>query len=202
MRIMKNLPIVIIFLFIQSFGSSQVLTDMDEVSTLTENLIAIKNENQWGFINEKGLLVVNFRNDFVLDDKQISYPLFKNKRCLIRRLVGGKYLYGYIDTEGNEVIKPQYLNASKFNNGFAIIIKVFTETIGYNEVLKKDVISSKLEEYIINTNGEIVKYLENPRNYIPSKAISEIPPKLHSKFIAPHLIAVMKKDEKWDIYEF
>lgn len=197
---MKNILILFICLFIQSTGLSQVIANIDKVFPLTEDLIAIKKGNLWGFLNEKGLKVIDFRNDFVLNEEQ--FPFFTDGRCLIKKRIGNKYLYGYINNEGKEVITPQYLNASKFENGYAIIIKIFTETIGYNEVLKKDINSSKLEEYIINTNGEIIKYLENPRNYIPSKVTSKIPPKLHSKFIAPHLIAVMKKDEKWDIYEF
>lgn len=200
---MKNLLILIILLGIQPLGFAQILTDIDEVSQLNENLIAIKKGNQWGFIDEKGLLVVDFRDDFVLNNDGInSYPFFRNGRCLIRKLIDNAYLYGFIDTTGKEVIAPQYLNALNFNNGYTIIIKLLKETVGFNEVLKKDIITSKLEEFIIDSNGEIVKYLENPRNYIPSKITPKIPPSFHSKFVAPHLVAVMKKDDKWDIYEF
>lgn len=38
------------------------------------------------------------------------YPIYKN----------GKY--GYIDSLGNEVIKPQYLYASYFNEGIALML--------------------------------------------------------------------------------
>lgn len=200
---MKNLLILIICLSIQPFGFAQILTDIDEVTPLNENLIAIRNGNQWGFINEKGVLVIDYRDDFVLDkDVAKPYPFFKDERCLIRKLIDNEYLYGFIDNTGNEVITPQYLNASNFYNGYAIISKLLKEKIGFNEVLKKDITSIKLEEFIIDIHGEIVLYLENPRNYIPPKVISKIPPKFNSKFIAPHLIAVMKKDEKWDVYEF
>ncbi len=184
-------------------GFTQVLSNIDEVIQINEDLIAIRNGNQWGFINEEGLLVIDYRDDFVLNnDETKSYPFFKDGRCLIRKLVGIEYLYGFIDTAGNEIIEPQYLNASNFYNGYTIISKLLKEKIGFNEVLKKDIISSKVEEFIIDIHGEVVLYLENPINYIPPTVVSKIPPKLHSKFIAPHLVAVMKKDEKWDIYEF
>ena len=201
--IMKNLLIFIICFNIQSFGFAQILTDIDEVTPLNENLVAIKKGNQWGFLNEEGLLVIDFRDDFVLDKaKTNSYPFFKDGRCLIRKLINDKYLYGYIDTKGNEVITPQYLNASNFNNGYAIIIKISKEVIGYNQVFRKDLTIFKLDEFIIDVNGEEVKYLESSRNYIPSKGISKSPPNFHSKFIAPHLVAVIKKDGKWDIYKY
>lgn len=200
---MKKLLILMLCFSIQSFVYSQVLTNLDEVSQLNENLIAIKKGNQWGFMNEKGLLVIDYRNDFVLNnDKTNPQPIFNDGRCLIRKLGANKYLYGYIDTKGKEVIPPQFLNASNFYNGKAIVITIIEEKVGFNEVLKKDVISKKLEEFIIDTRGKEVKYLENPRNYIPSQTTSKVPPKFHSKFISKNLVAVMKKDGKWDVYEF
>ena len=196
---MKKLLILMLCFSIQSFVYSQVLTNLDEVYHLNENLIAIKKGNQWGFMNEKGLLVIEYRNDFVLNnDKTNPQPIFKDSRCLIRTLVDDVYLYGYIDTNGKKIISPQFLNASNFYNGKAIVLTTLEEKIGFNEVLKKDVISKIYEEFIIDIYGKEVKYLENPRNYIPSKT----PPKLHSKFISKNLVAVMKKDGKWDVYEF
>lgn len=207
----KPLILIVCFCF-YLVGFTQILSDIDEVTPFHENLAAIRKGSQWAFINKEGVKVIDFRNDFVIEkDKNLlneaedvlfPYPLFSDGRCLIKKLVDNVYLYGYIDANGKEVITPQYLNASNYNNGYAIIIKILKETIGYNEILKKDIISSKLEEFIIDTNGETVKYLENPRNYIPSKSKNSTPPDFHSKFISPHLIAVMKKDEKWDIYKF
>jgi len=200
---MKKVLILIILFSFQPFGFTQILADLDEVSQINEDLIAIKKGNEWGFINKDGLLVVDFRNDFVLNNKEFnSSPIFKDGRCLIKKLINDEYLFGYINTSGKEVIKAQYLNATNFNYGYAIIIKLLKETIGYNEVLKKDITASKFEEFIIDVNGEIVKYLENPRNYIPSKIKPDKPPVFYSKFVAPHLVAVKKKDKKWDIYKF
>lgn len=199
---MKNLLILITCLIIQPFTFAQILTNLDEVSQFNDALVAVRKVNQWGFINKKGVLIIDFRNDLVLEKENNSQPKFENGRCLIRKIVDDIYLYGYIDNSGKEVITPKYLNATNFKDGYAIIIEISKETIGFNEVLKKDLTTSKLEEFVIDVNGEKVKYLENPRNYIPSKVSLNNPPKLHSKFIAPHLIAVIKKDKKWDIYEF
>lgn len=200
---MKKILVFIILFSLQPFGFSQVISNLDEVAPVNEDLVAIKKGTQWGFINKEGLLVIDFRDDFVLDNEKLNTPpYFKDGRCLIKKLFNDKYLFGYIDAYGNEVIKTQYLNASNFSNGYAIIIKLLEEKIGYNEILKKDIITSKFEEFIIDIDGGIVKYLENPRNYIPSIVKPEKPPIFHSKFVAPHLIAVMKKDKKWDIYKF
>ena len=204
---MKKLFILIICLGFHSVIFSQILSDFDEVSPVHEGFAAVKKGDQWGFIDKKGRLAVDFRSDFVLTVKgertaveSLSYPVFTDGRCLIKKLINNINYFGYIDNKGNEIIEPQYLNATNFKNGFAIIVKLYKEVIGFNEVLKKDVIATTLEEYVIDTSGEIVKYLENPRNYVPSK--SGTPPRIHSKFISPSLIAVQKKDSKWDIYKY
>jgi len=205
---MKNLIIIILCLQFQFVSFAQIFNDVDEVTPFQEELAAIKKGSQWGFIDKEGTLVIDFRNDLVLTNntdkmgKVSTYPVFNNERCLIKKLVGDIYYYGFIDKTGQVVIKPNYLNATKFKNGYAIVISASKDVIGYNKVLKKDVISSKIEEFIINPSGELVKYLENPRNNDSPKTKPKTPPVFYSKFIAPNLIAVKKKDQKWDIYEF
>ncbi len=119
-----------------------------------------------------------------------------------KKQIDGVNYYGYIDKNGKEIIATQYLNAANFNRGYAIVIKFAKNIIGNNDVLGKQMVSYKLEEYIIDTSGNLVKYLDNARNSIPSKIKKETPPSFYSKFIAPHLIAVKTKDKKWNIYEF
>ncbi len=209
---MRTATIFILFIIFCSHGMAQIIRGVDEVTPYHEDLAAIKKGNQWAFINKEGLKVIDFRDDLVstidehfLDENGISpvsYPLFKEGRCLINKLIDGVYYYGYIDNNGKEIIAPQYVNATNFTNGYAIIIKFATIVLGENEALDKRVVSYKLEEYVIDTSGKLIKYLDNARNSIPSNLKNNIPPKFESKFIAPHLIAVKAKDQKWDIYEF
>lgn len=205
---MKNLIIIVIFLQFQFVSFAQIFNDVDEVTPFKDELAAIKKGNQWGFVSKEGTLIIDYRNDLVLTKimdkmgKVSTYPAFNNERCLIKKLIGDIYYYGFIDKTGKVVIKPNYLNATNFKNGYAIVIVKSKDVIGYNEVLKKDVVSSKIEEFIINTSGEKIKYLENPRSDNSPKTKPKTPPVFYSKFIAPNLIAVKKKDQKWDIYEF
>jgi len=205
---MKNLIIIIICLQFQFVSFAQIFNDVDQVTPFQEELAAIKKGHQWGFINKEGTLVIDYRNDLVLTNimdemgKVSTYPVFNNERCLIKKLIGDIYYYGFIDKTGNVVIKPNYLNATNFKNGYAIVIITSKDVIGHNEVLKKDIIYSKIEDFIINPSGEMVRYLENPRSNNSPKTKPKTPPVFYSKFIAPHLIAVKKKDQKWDIYEF
>ena len=209
---MRSSTIFILFIVFCSQGIAQIIRGVDEVTPYHEDLAAIKKGNQWAFINKEGLKVIDFRDDLVstidehfLDEKgisSVSYPLFKEGRCLIKKIIDRVYYYGYIDNNGKEIIAPQYVNATNFMNGYAIIIKFATIVLGENEALDKRVVSYKLEEYVIDTSGKLIKYLDNARNSIPSNLKNNIPPEFESKFIAPHLIAVKTKDQKWDIYEF
>lgn len=209
---MKNLMILLSCFIIYSVGYTQVVEEVDEVTPFHENLAAIRKNKQWAFINKDGIKVIDFRGDLVstkdkhfLDENgitSITYPLFKDNRCLIKKLINDVYYYGYIDQNGKEIIAPQYLNATNFNNGYAIVIKFAKNIVGNNDVLGKQIVSYKLEEYIIDTSGNLIKYLDNARSSIPSKIKNNKPPTFCSKFIAPHLVAVKDKNQKWNIYEF
>ena len=205
---MKNLLIIFFFLHITTSSIAQILNDVDKIYPFQEDLAAVQKNNQWGFINKQGELVIDYRSDLVVSNNLntpgnlSSYPIFKNNRCIIKKLIDEIYYYGYIDKTGTIVIAPQFLNATNFENGYALSIDPSKEIIGFNKLLNKDVISSNIEEFVINTVGEKVLYLENPFKYNSQKRKSTVPPVLHSKFIAPNIVAVQKHDMKWDVYQF
>jgi len=204
---MKNLLFIIICIVNFALGNAQIMNDIDEVYRLNDDLLAIKKDNQWAFINMKGEKVIDYRKDLVLTEKTNSfnhtdvYPVFNDGRCLIRKLISGTFYYGYINEKGEEIIKPQFLNATNFLNGFAIVVVLSKDSIGFNEVLKKAITSNNIEEYLIDTSGEKIKYLYNPRNYTPIVYKNKIPP-IESKFVAPGLVAVKTKNQKWNLHGF
>ncbi len=204
---MKNLLILIICLSIHPALFAQILGDVDEVYPFNGDFAAIKKANEWSFIDKEGKKVIDFRSDLVLTDKvnslnqTISYPVFNDGRCLIRKLTEDYYKYGFINEKGEEIIKPQFLNATNFSNGYAIVVVHAKDSIGYNKILKLPIMSNNMEEYVIDTSGEFVKYLYNPRTYIPSVYKNNVPD-IKSKFIAPKMVAVKNKNGKWDIYTF
>jgi hypothetical protein len=205
--VMKKLLILIVCLSIHSASFSQIFSEIDEVYPFHGDFAAIKKANQWAFIDKEGKKTIDFRADLVLTNKlnslnqTISYPVFNDGRCLIKKLKGDTYYYGFINEKGVEVIKPQFLNASNFSSGYAIVVLTSKDSIGYNVVLNKAVVSNIMEEYVIDTTGELVKYLYNPRKNVPANYKNGVPI-IESKFIAPNLIAVKTKNKKWEIHQF
>jgi len=166
-----------------------------------EDLAAIKKGTEWAFINREGEKVIDFRNDIVSSmSTDESYPMFVEGKCLIKKMIDDQYYYGYINNKGEVVIEPQYLNATNFTDGYAMIIKLDESKMGTNTILGKKMINLKLEEYIIDSSGKTVKFLDNSRGYIPSQAKKA--PKFKSKRLASHLVAVKTEKGQWDIYKF
>ena len=205
---MKKLVFLIFCFIVHSVGYSQIIENIDEISPFHEEFAAIKKGDQWAFINSKGVQVINFRDDLVSSKNETgitfgSYPVLRDGRCLIRKITDNVYHYGYIDSNGKEIIASQYVNATNFQDGYAIVIYVEKKVMGYNKVLGKDVISYTLKESIIDTSGKTVKDLDNARNYVKSKYNLQNPPVFYSKFLGSHLIAVQTTDaKKWNIYKF
>lgn len=204
---MKKLLLLIVYFGFYTAAFSQILSDIDEVYPFHNDFAAIKKANQWSFIDKEGKKIINFRTDLVLTNRlnslnqTISYPVFNDGRCLIRKLIGDSYYYGFINEKGVEIIKPQFLNATNFLNGYAIVVLSSKDSIGFNYVLKKAVVSNVMEEYVIDTSGELVKYLYNPRKNVPANYKNGIPI-IETMFIAPKLVAVKTKNGKWEIHQF
>ena len=201
---MKKLFVFVLSLTFCATGFSQIIEGADEVAPFHEGLAAIKKDNQWAFINKKGEKVIDFRGGIVssIGENDMTYPYFKEERCLIKKTEDEIDFYGFIDKTGKEVIAPEFVKASNFIDGYAIIVNYEKYEVGTNAILGKKVVSHRLEEYIIDTSGKIVKYLYNTRKCSLSKLKEKNIPCFESKFIAPHMVAVKKEDGKWDIHEF
>ena len=69
---MKNLLIAIIAMFLYAEVDAQLINDADEYFPFQDELAAIKKGDKWGFINKKGELVINFRDDIVVSNENPS----------------------------------------------------------------------------------------------------------------------------------
>ena len=145
---MKKLLITLVL--IPFIGIAQTFENLDYISPFSNGVAAIKKGNEWGFIDPEGNLIVDFRNDLVATKTDnASYPIFSNGKCLIAHQKDGVLYYGYIDKTGKTVITPQFLNATNFEYDKALVLKVEKETIGYNDIFNKDVVSYHYFEVII-----------------------------------------------------
>lgn len=204
---MKKLLIFIVCFGIYASAFPQILSGLDEVYPFQGDFVAVKKANQWAFINKEGKKLIDFRADLVLTNRLNSlnqanaFPVFNDGRCLIRKVIGNTYYFGFINEKGVEIIKPQFLNATNFSNGYAIVVLSSKDSIGFNAVLKKSVVSDNMEEYVIDTKGELIKYLYNPRKNVQANYKNGLPI-IESKFIAPNLVAVKTKNKKWEIHQF
>lgn len=197
---MKNTIILFItVVLIPIFGASQPIENLDYISSFHDEVAAIKKDNYWAFINRDGDIVVNFRNDLVTTKTNDgNYPIFKNGRCLIVKEKDDISYFGYINTTGETVVKPQYLNASNFNNNIAIVLELIKEDVGKNVALGKNVVYYKYYEVTIDINGNTKHYLtQEGINVVLDKKFLRKSPEITSKLISDNLVAFKGKNKKW-----
>ena len=192
---------VIALLLIPYLGIAQTLENLDYISPFNDGVAAIKKGNEWGFIDQEGKLIIDFRNDLVVTKTDnANYPIFEDDRCLIADHKDGVLYYGYINKEGETVIAPQFLNATNFNNKKAIALKVHKETIGYNDIFKKDVVSYHYFEVVIDKTGTTMDHLTQLALHVsPQNIKNSGSPTITSKFISANLVAVKGNNSKWQI---
>ncbi|EZH74774.1 hypothetical protein ATO12_08520 [Aquimarina atlantica] len=209
---MKNVLILFMSILIFPFsGFTQVLIDIEEITPFHEEVAAIRKGNKWAFINTNGEIIIDYRDDLVWhsnpeattkkkSQKQfIPYPSFSEGLCMIKQMKNGVYYYGYIDKRGKTSILPEFLNATSFNKGYAIVLKVSKEELGRNHLLHKKVVSYSYDEVIIDSSGTVKIHLTAPKNFTLTKNKLKWPPAIESHFIAPNLVAVKNKNNSWNL---
>jgi len=198
---MKNIIISLGLMFVVPLSAlAQQLVELDYVSPIRNDMIAIEKNGQWAFINKEGDLIVDFSNNLVpIKREGHNYPFFENDRCLISHKKDGISYYGFIDRTGKPIIDPQFLNATAFKNNRAIALELVKEVAGTNELLDKKVVYYKYFEVVIDLEGKILTYLNDPVYIILDKKELLVPPKIKSKFISDNMVAVRNKNKTWTI---
>ncbi len=208
-------PLLTLLMICPFLAISQQTTDflkttidgLDEVAPFSEGLAAVRKGNQWGFINEAGQIVIDFRSDLVSnrnpdpkasDVTGVGYPEFKEGMCMIKELKEEDIpYYGFIDTSGKLVIATEYINLSPFDQGYAVGIFVKKTFRGQND-FKLNIFDYSFTEVVINTKGEIMMPLAERSNIQMAKKRYQLPP-LNSKMLSPNLLAMKTADNHWQI---
>jgi len=187
--------------------SAQVLQNIDEIAPFSEGLAAVRKGQQWGFINEEGKLVIEFRDDIYTNPKVdvtkkdvlgVQFPMFNEGLCLIKQTVeDGVPVYGFIDKTGAVVIKPQFLNIYPFKDGYTTGVLLDKTVKGENE-FKLDIYEYKFFDVKVSTSGEITDYFEN-RDHILMTIRRYTTPTINAKLISTGLVALHTPDNGWTI---
>ena len=193
--------IFLTLLIIPILGIGQTIENIDFVSPFHDGLSAVKKGNNWAFIDQNGSIIIDFRQDLVKTKTDKGYyPLFSNGKCIIAQKKDDILLYRLIDKKGNISIEPQFLNVLNFQGNKTLALIVHKETIGFNDIFKKDVVNYHYFEVVIDENGNSLDHLTQLALHIsPKYSKSKEPPVITSKFISDNLIAVKSDENKWNL---
>jgi len=187
--------------------SAQILNNIDEIAPFSEGLAAVRKDNQWGFINEEGNMVIEFRDDIYTSSKvdasktgvlNVKYPMFNEGLCLIKSTVeDGVPAFGFIDISGKVVIEPQLLNVLPFKNGFTTAVLFDKSFKGENE-FKLKIYEYKFFDVRVSATGEITDYFEK-RDHIQMTKKRYQMPEIGAKILNKNLVAIHKAGQGWTI---
>lgn len=198
--------IITLLAFIMTLGlSAQLPESLDEVAPFNEGLAAIRKGKQWGFIDDLGNIIIDFRDDIYWNPEAdqslqgvngVRFPQFSNGLCMVRTFVDDIAVYGFINTEGELVIEHEFLNVNPFKNGVTtgiIYEKVFR---GQNE-FKLDIYEFKFHEVIMDDSGKIIEFLGRRYNIQMKKSRYNLP-NINTQILNDKLVA-FKTEGNWAI---
>ena len=181
---------------------------MDEIAPYSEGLAAVRKGNEWGFIDEQGRLAIAFRSDLPWKNEILTsgagpdispYPQFKNGRCLIGKRLEEEDIpvYGFMDTSGQVVIEPEYLNVTPFEGEYASGI-LLTKTFRGENPYGLSIYDYTFSEVVIDRQGEIQLMLAKRTNIQMDRRRYKIPG-VQSRILGPNLVAVRSAKGTWNM---
>lgn len=211
---MKRLQLLALLIVIPFLGISQsveeinrpTIAGLDEVAPFSEGLAAVRKGDQWGFIDREGNLVIDFRDDMVWNRQEsnlrgvsgIRYPEFKESLCMISKITDEDIsLYGFINTKGETVIEPEFVNITPFENSHAVGIYARKTLRGKNE-FQLDIYDYSFTEVLVNKEGEMIWPIQERQGIIMSKKRFKLP-ELHAKMLSEDLLAVWGTNNQWKV---
>ncbi len=206
---MKMILNTLILFALPLFVFGQIVKNADFIAPMEDGYAAVNISGQWGFINEKGILSVNLRNDLIYNEKvtlavdlgiaSVKYPLMIDERAIVKTTKEGINYYGFIDANGNLIIEHKFLNVSNFKDGYAFALKLSEEVLGDSKPLGKRVVSYFYDLVLIDREGNIAKYLCGPFPLAFSKEKLLEAPSIEAKDISSNLLAVKTPNGKWEV---
>ncbi|MGI9547389.1 MAG: WG repeat-containing protein [Flavobacteriaceae bacterium] len=205
---MKSFLMIFVFVLSPLLVNSQSLDIVDEITPFSEGLAAVRMGEKWGFVDSDGKLVIDFRDDLVWnkevnaranDVTGIPYPIFKNGRCMIKQSLEdeGITVYGFINTEGETVIPPEYLNVTEFGQDYAVGI-LLTKTFRGQNKFQLNIYEYKFSEVILDISGDIMLLIAQRDNILMDKRRYELPG-LTGKYLSKNLMAVKTNKNTWEL---
>ncbi len=212
---MKRILTFTLFAAIPFLGISQTVeqinkptvAEIDEIAPFNDGLAAVRKGNQWGFIDSEGQLVIGFRDDLVWNKQPnkdnfgvegIEVPKFSDGLCVVKEMKDDDIpRYGFIDNTGKIIIKPEFLNVSQFDNGYATGIYE-NKTLRGKNAFQLNIYDYDFTEVVINKSGEMVWPVQERDNIVMSKKMYKLP-ELQAKMISKYLLAVKDKNDRWKI---
>lgn len=206
---MKNFILIPVLLLFPLISAGQTIEDLEVIGPSNQGYIPVMKNNQWGIVNLKGEVVIDFRSDLIYNENpetradlgvaSMRFPVLEDDRAIIKRIDNQIPYYGFIDSTGSVVIEPQFLNVSNFKNGHALALKIEERFLGRNDLLDKTMKSYRYDVVIIDTSGEVIKYLAGAFPVNIDRRKLRVAPLIEAKWLGENLVAVKTPEKKWNI---
>ena len=144
---------------VNEYGKLTVPLQYDSITNFVEEralLLDATGHFLKGIINRSGQIIKSFDSDVY-----INYQYFSDGMLAYAVPNGNYYLFGYVDVNGNSVIRPKYLWATPFYNGIAAV-HYTSQNFG---------LINKAGATALNDNRKL-KFISNPVNNMLLIAVS------------------------------
>ncbi|MEB3231775.1 MAG: WG repeat-containing protein [Leptolyngbyaceae bacterium] len=175
--------------YINPDGDMVIPPQFDRAFTFFEGLAVVMQGEQYGYINTEGEIAIaiefpiDFESFLQFDEEleELFFPIlshgidtnFSDGLALIRSVTNSGYQYGYINTEGEIAINPQFVKAWPFHEGLALVR--VDERYGYINTEGEMVINPQFDYALPFSEGMALVATNDTASYINTEGEMMIP---------------------------
>lgn len=153
----------------------------DWAEGFSEGRAVVKIGRKWGYIDKSGKVVIQPRYDLVWQFSdglaRVRYDIPNGKVMTVEEeQVAYSYKYGFVDYDGNEVIPPQFGEATYFSEGFALASMPGSDLFGIIDKNGRFVHAPEYEDGSEFREGLAAVMLNGKWGYIDTNGAWVIPP--------------------------
>ena len=172
-------------------GEYEIKPSYDMINEFNEMRAVFSEKDFMGVLDGVGRIITKKKYNYISD--------YKDGRAIIATdLSGGEYRYGYIDLNGDEIIKPTYLEASEFKDEVALV----KESKKIYSLINKEgkVLNSYNYEYVAQYGDGLIIFAESydgPFGFINTAGREVIKPIYKSAQGFKSKVAIVSEDDTY-----
>lgn len=169
----------------------------DEVSPIEGGYLKYQ-DGKWGLCDPMGNAITPAIYTGISD---IIYPMVSDGMVAVAQEINGEELWGFVDTNGNVVVQPQYVEVGDFSDGLAMVSKRGPDIVENNELMGPITRQTYKYGFIDKAGKEVIPLIYDSVSYTDVHSGDSFLGFMTRRYGFSEGLVSVEKDGKWGVID-